>query len=598
MESILFLGLNLYAWIVIVTILTKFTILTFTKLPADVVFMGGMAVLFVSGVLSTQEALAGFSAESVVTIGVLFVVVAGLTYTGVLQWVARYVLGTPLSYAGAVVRLMLPVAGLSAVLNNTSVVALFLNVVKVWGKKLGISPSRLLIPLSYASGMGGVCTLIGTPPNLIISGFYQKDTGETMNIFITTLPGLFCLVVGVISILVLRRLLPDRKSADDNFEATSDYTVELLVPSECSIIGQTVSEAGLVNVKGGRLIEIVRFDREIITPVTDDEFVMGGDRLIYSGQIEEILDLKRTKHLVNATNHVFSLKEIEKGRKLLTASIGLGCPLADVSMGGTDFEEKYGVVLVAVSRRGERITASPREIRLRPGDVLLLECPPSFKPGNLPQNNGLHFFDSDSIPNIGRKTMVSSLIMLGMILLSTFNVGICHAFHSLLFHRTGPQQHQLECADDICRIGLPRCCHRKNRYSHGIGSRVAPRQCQSGYPAYRHLPFGYVHHGIYQQHGLCRHVLPDSLPVGCDAWSQSRHLLRGSDDCRVVEFRHTYRFAYPYAGICRWWIPFYRLHEDRDSYESHYPGGKYFYRHAAFPLVVRLSNNNQTVIEQ
>ena len=422
MESILFLGLNLYAWIVIVTILTMFTILTFTKLPADVVFMGGMAVLFVSGVLSTQEALAGFSAESVVTIGVLFVVVAGLTYTGVLQWVARYVLGTPLSYAGAVVRLMLPVAGLSAVLNNTSVVALFLNVVKVWGKKLGISPSRLLIPLSYASGMGGVCTLIGTPPNLIISGFYQKDTGETMNIFITTLPGLFCLVVGVISILVLRRLLPDRKSADDNFEATSDYTVELLVPSECSIIGQTVSEAGLVNVKGGRLIEIVRFDREIITPVTDDEFVMGGDRLIYSGQIEEILDLKRTKHLVNATNHVFSLKEIEKGRKLLTASIGLGCPLADVSMGGTDFEEKYGVVLVAVSRRGERITASPREIRLRPGDVLLLECPPSFKPGNLPQNNGLHFFDSDSIPNIGRKTMVSSLIMLGMILLSTFSV--------------------------------------------------------------------------------------------------------------------------------------------------------------------------------
>ena len=82
--------------------------------------------------------------------------------------------------------------------------------------------------------------------NLIISGFYQKDTGETMNIFITTLPGLFCLVVGVISILVLRRLLPDRKSADDNFEATSDYTVELLVPSECSIIGQTVSEAARI----------------------------------------------------------------------------------------------------------------------------------------------------------------------------------------------------------------------------------------------------------------------------------------------------------------------------------------------------------------
>ena len=584
MESILFLGLNLYAWIVIVTILTMFTILTFTKLPADVVFMGGMAVLFVSGVLSTQEALAGFSAESVVTIGVLFVVVAGLTYTGVLQWVARYVLGTPLSYAGAVVRLMLPVAGLSAVLNNTSVVALFLNVVKVWGKKLGISPSRLLIPLSYASGMGGGCTLIGTPPNLIISGFYQKDTGETMNIFITTLPGLFCLVVGVISILVLRRLLPDRKSADDNFEATSDYTVELLVPSECSIIGQTVSEAGLVNVKGGRLIEIVRFDREIITPVTDDEFVMGGDRLIYSGQIEEILDLKRTKHLVNATNHVFSLKEIEKGRKLLTASIGLGCP-----PGRANYRQSEGDQ-AASGRRAPAGMPAFLQARQPAAEqrVALLR---------LRQHTQYRAEDDSVFPHhAGHDTALH--LQCHPAAAIVFPGGICHAFHSLLFHRTGPQQHQLECADDICRIGLPRCCHRKNRYSHGIGSRVAPRQCQSGYPAYRHLLFGYVHHGIYQQHGLCRHVLPDSLPVGCDAWSQSRHLLRGSDDCRVVEFRHTYWFAYPYAGICRWWIPFYRLHEDRDSNESHYPGGKYFYRHAAFPLVVRLSNNNQTVIEQ
>lgn len=422
MESILFGGLNLYAWVTIATVFTMFTILAFTKLPADVVFMGGMTTLFVSGVLSTKEALAGFSAESVVTIGVLFVVIAGLTHTGVLQWVARYVLGTPSSYVNAVVRLMLPVAGLSSVLNNTSVVALFLNVVKVWGKKLGISPSRLLIPLSYASGMGGVCTLIGTPPNLIISGFYQKDSGEALNIFITTLPGLFCLAIGVISVLALRRLLPDRKSADDNFESTSDYTVELLVPSECPFIGQTVSEAGLVNVKGGRLIEIVRFDREIITPVPDDEFVMGGDRLIYSGQIEEILDLKRTKHLVNAANHVFSLDEIEKGRKLLTASVGFGCRLIDVSMSETDFEETHGVVLVAVSRKGERITASPREIKLRLGDVLLLECSPAFRPENLQKNNGLHFFDSENIPRIGRKTMVSSLIMLAMVLLSTFKV--------------------------------------------------------------------------------------------------------------------------------------------------------------------------------
>ena len=165
------LGLNLYAWFTIVTVLTMFSLLLTTKLPAEVVFIGGMAALLISGTLSTEEALAGFSSLSVVVIGVLFVVVAGLVHTGVLQWITRHLLGTPKSYPQAIVRLMLPVALLSSVLSNSTVVALFINVVKMWSKKLNIAPSRLLIPLSYASGMGGICTLIGTPPNLIISSF-------------------------------------------------------------------------------------------------------------------------------------------------------------------------------------------------------------------------------------------------------------------------------------------------------------------------------------------------------------------------------------------------------------------------------------------
>ena len=118
---------------------------------------------------------------------------AGLTHTGVLQWIVKHLLGQPTGYSKAVVRLMLPVAALSSFLSNTTVVALFVNIVKIWSKKLGISPSKLLIPLSYASGMGGVCTLIGTPPNLIISGLYADHTGQSMNVLATMLPGLFCL---------------------------------------------------------------------------------------------------------------------------------------------------------------------------------------------------------------------------------------------------------------------------------------------------------------------------------------------------------------------------------------------------------------------
>ena len=161
MSEIIFLGLSLYAWITIVTVLTMFAVLLFTKVPAEAAFLGAIAVLLVTGTLDAKEATAGFSNSSVVVIGALFIVIAGLVNTGVLQWITKHLLGAPGAYWKAIVRLMVPVAVLSSFLNNTTVVALFVNVVKMWGKKLNITPSKLLIPLSYASGMGGICTLIG-----------------------------------------------------------------------------------------------------------------------------------------------------------------------------------------------------------------------------------------------------------------------------------------------------------------------------------------------------------------------------------------------------------------------------------------------------
>ena len=297
MESIVFWGFNLHAWITIATVLTMFTILLFTKLRADLVFMGAVGILFVTGVLDAKEAFSGFSSGSVVVIGVLFVVVAGLTYTGVLQWIVKHLLGQPKSYGKAVVRLMLPVAGLSSFLSNTTVVALFVGIVKMWSKKLGISPSKLLIPLSYASGMGGVCTLIGTPPNLIISGLYAEQTGTSMNVLATTIPGLFCLFVGVLSIIAMRRLLPDRKAPESSDEDTAEYTVELIVPSDNKYIGETLGYAGLLDVKGGRLIRMHHFDN-VKVPIDKDEFIMGGDHMVFAGQIKDIMELSKTHGLI------------------------------------------------------------------------------------------------------------------------------------------------------------------------------------------------------------------------------------------------------------------------------------------------------------
>ena len=421
MDSLIFLGFNLHAWITIVTVFTMFTVLLFTKWRSDLVFLGAIGVLFVTGVLDAKDAFSGFSSTSVVTVGVLFVVVAGLTHTGVLQWIVKHLLGTPNGYSRAVTRLMLPVAVLSSFLSNTTVVTLFVGIVKMWAKKLGVSPSKLLIPLSYASGMGGVCTLIGTPPNLIISGLYEEKTGVAMNILTTTVPGLFCLAVGVLSIIAMRRLLPDRKAPESAFESTGDYTVELLVPSDNPYIGQTLSEAGLFHVNGGSLIEMYHFD-DIPSPVTEDEPIMGGDHLIYAGQIDELIDMATSHQLVSSDHHIFTMSELDQDRSLRTAYVDFGSSLIGKTIGSSSFEKDNNVVLAAVARRGERIKEAPRNVVLRAGDTLLLVCPKNFNVDTSSMENALHFFDSDEVPNIGRGTLVSTAIMIAMVALSAFGV--------------------------------------------------------------------------------------------------------------------------------------------------------------------------------
>ena len=434
-----------------------FTVLLVTKLRSDLVFLGAIAILFVTGVLNAKEAFSGFSSTSVVVIGVLFVVVSGLTHTGVLQWIVKNLLGQPNSYSKAVVRLMLPVAALSSFLSNTTVVALFVGIVKMWSKKLGISPSKLLIPLSYASGMGGVCTLIGTPPNLIISGLYADHTGQAMNVLATTIPGLFCLFVGVLSIIAMRKLLPDRKAPESAFESTSDYTVEMLVPSYSPYIGKSVSAAGLCDVNGGRLIEIIHYD-EVISPVPDNEIILGADRLIFAGQVDEILDLRQSHGLVNADHVVFAMDELDPNRQLRTAYVTFGSSLINKTIGESTLEKDNNMILVAVARRGQRIEQAPRDVVFQAGDTLLLECPPANDIQTEKLASTLQFFDSNQVPNIGKKTLISTTIMMAMVVLSALNVlpllqsAFLAAMAMLIFRCCSPDQAMNDINWDILMV--------------------------------------------------------------------------------------------------------------------------------------------------
>lgn len=319
-------GLNWHIWMTIVLILGMFVTLFKTKLPADVVFLAVMGLLIVTGCISANEAIKGFSTETVVVVGVLFVVVAGLDATGVLQWVVKHLLGQPSSYLRAILRLMLPVAFLSAFLSNATVVALFIKVVKLWAEKLKIAPSKLLIPLSYAACMGGVCTIIGTPPNLIVSGFYADKMGERMGLFTTALPGLFCLAVGITTIIVLQRLLPSRKSPEDELGGVSNLaTTELKIPADSHLPGQTLADINLAaQCRESRLIGIIHYDGEVeqVAPDAsmDDYFLMGSDTLVFTGNRREVLQIaKRNGMVCNAYDR--DEDEVKQGWRTLLSSV-------------------------------------------------------------------------------------------------------------------------------------------------------------------------------------------------------------------------------------------------------------------------------------
>ena len=423
MDSFIFLGLTIQGWLTVITIFGVFFVMARGRIPAEIVFLSATTILLVIGAINEAEAMAGFGSETVMVNAAFFVVMAGLMQSGFVFWLTQNILGTPSNYNNAMFRLMIPISILSALIGGGNVVSLFVDIVKMWTKRLKVAPSKLLLPLSYAASLGGMCTLIGNPSNLIIAGLYLNYTGKSLSMFEPLLPGLVLTIIGILMTIMLKRYIPERESPEQSFENTSDYTVELLVPTDNPAVAMTVEESGLNKVKGGSLVEIVRFDKEIIMPVPPDEYIMGGDRLIYAGQISEILELKQSHGLVAADHHVYSINEIDSNRKLRTAYVCFGSDLIGKCMTDSDFEHNNDVVLVAVARQGKRVDGQPREIRLEAGDTLLLECPPKadrlLEEGN---RRRLTFFDSHVLPRTGKRTFTAALILILIYVSSSFNI--------------------------------------------------------------------------------------------------------------------------------------------------------------------------------
>ncbi len=424
------------AWVTVAALALMFWGLARNYSP-DLVMLATLTGLVTIGALSgtkklpsVQQAFSAFGNEALLTVGALFVVAAGVSRTGAVNFISDRIFGHPRSVKGAQARLMLPVATLSAFLNNTPIVAMFLPVVSEWCKKHALSPSQFFIPLSFATVLGGVCTLIGTSTNLTVNGLWMQAGHPSLGMFDLAPLGIPVAIVGLLYMLfATRALLPDRREArGPQFDDPRKYTVEMIVESGGPLANRSIEEAGLRHLPGMFLAEIER-DGQFMPAVGPEERLRGGDRLVFVGIVDSVVDLQKIRGLVPATDQVFKLNEPRSRRTLVEAVVSNTCPLVGMTVREGRFRTRYNAAVIAVARNGERINKKIGDIELRVGDTLLLEARPSFAEE---QRNSRDFFLVSSVagstPLRYEQARIALGILLALIVMAGFEwISMLHA---------------------------------------------------------------------------------------------------------------------------------------------------------------------------
>lgn len=366
------------AWFTFAVIIVMLGFLALTHIGPDTVLMGGVTLLLITGILAPQEALAGLANDGMVTVGVLYIVAAGLQQTGVTQIIVERLLGPARSTVRAQLKLMIPTAIIGAFTNNTPQVAIMIPAVAEWARRFNLRVSDLMMPLSYAAILSGTWTIIGTSPNLVVNGLItSQGQMEPFRFFDTAWVGLPVGILGMAATVLLMRLIPDRNPPETEFASAREYTFEMIVEPDSNVVGKTLAEAGVRNFAGMYVAEIYR-GGHVIPAVMSDETLDANDRLVFVGSADAVVDLQRIKGLKPATDQLFRLDGPRSERMLIEAVISPLCPVVGLTVRQGRFRSRYDAIVMAVARYGKRLRENVEEIELRPADVLLLEARDTF----------------------------------------------------------------------------------------------------------------------------------------------------------------------------------------------------------------------------
>ena len=347
--------------------------------PAGVVF-GATFLLLLTGVIEADAAFAGFSNSAPLTVAALYVLARGAQKTGMLAALTSRLLGGG-RRTGAMARLLVPTASASSVFPNTPLVAMLMPDVITWCRNRGISPSRFLMPISFAALLGGVVTLLGTSTNLVISGLLDQD-GAPLGIFEMTPIGLPTALAGTAFLVLFgHRLVPDRLTPAETAELESrEFSMTMQVVEGGPLDGRTVADAGLRDLSGVFLVEIDRSQQggDVVSPVAPDRRIDGGDVLTFVGNVDNIVDLQRIRGL-RSTEQRHLLAVDSPRHTFFEAVVSRSSPLLGTTIKDAEFRSTYQAAVVAIHRSGHRVAGKLGDIRLRHGDTLLLLAAPGFR---------------------------------------------------------------------------------------------------------------------------------------------------------------------------------------------------------------------------
>ncbi len=391
------------------------------KLSVDLIALLIMATLLVSGVITPEEGISGFSNKATVTVAAMFVLSAGLFKTGAVSYLGKITSDLfKKNYWLGMITVMCAVGFFSAFINNTPVVAIFIPILLGVAKETKASASKLLMPMSFASMFGGVCTLIGTSTNILVSSIAERQGQPAFSMFEIAPLGLIMFTVGMIYMLTIGvRLIPDRRSEGDLIENFNlqEYIAEVVLLKDSMSVGYAIKDAPIVKEIDLNIIEIHR--GEEIFPLPTPDFVLHEDDVLrVRCDLEKFQKIQEREGMVFKPQYKWSDEDIETAEtKLVEAVVAPNMNFVGKTLQDLKFRENFGASVLALRHRGKLMIEKIADTKLNAGDALLIEVKTDRYAG-LRKNPSFVIISEIEQPTYRRRKLIPALFIVAGVILS------------------------------------------------------------------------------------------------------------------------------------------------------------------------------------